>query len=77
MDDQRTSFVVEEIRNCPLAKALGGDMLTLLHSTRDFYKPPRYGSPGIRRYDARVSNRHVLASRGLEQTCKELIELLK
>ena len=77
VDEDRTSFVVEEIRNCPLARALGGDMLTLMHSTRTFYKPPRYGSPGIRRYDARVSGRKLLASRGLAQTCADLRDLLK
>merc|ERR1712232_1502332 len=52
-------------------------MLTLMHSTRTFYKPPRYGSPGIRRYDARVSGQKLLASRGLAQTCADLRDLLK
>ena len=76
VDDSMISFVVEEILGCPLGDSLGGTMLTLLHVPSEFYKPPSYGTPSVRQYDARVSGRRVLGSRGLEQTCKELKKCL-
>ena len=72
VDSEMATFVVEEILACPLGDSLGGNMLTLLHEPREFYKAPSYGTPSVREYDARVSGRRLLGSRGLAQTCKEL-----
>ena len=72
VDNEMCAFVVEEILGCALGDSLGGNMLTLLHTPEDFYKPPSYGTPSTRQYDCRVSGRRVLGSRGLAQTCKEL-----
>ena len=72
VDDRMITFVLEEILGCPMGNSLGGTMLTLLHIPAEFYKPPSYGTPSVREYDARVSGRRLLGSRGLAQTCKEL-----
>lgn len=77
VDDRGNPFVVNQITDCPLARALGGRQLLLLRMANRYYRASTYGSPSIRKYDVRVSRRRVSGSRGLKYACRELNDFLR